>query len=174
MFSSSIIGFIKILVFIFEMNVEIKHKRILTPADGDDLTKVLNESYLNVYKEMPNKNIVAGAWAHIALENNHGKKIWNYNLGNIGKLPNDPPVPYYSHFGKAKYRSFDGFVKGGEAYWSFLSRCPMAIKNFRLQNPQGAASSLKRCNYYRSNESEYSKTLSSLYAEGIRRTKRRY
>jgi hypothetical protein len=150
---------------------EHKVSRKLTPIDGDDLIKVLNESYVNVYGTLPHENLLAGAWAHIALENQHGRKIWNHNLGNIGNLPNHPPGPYYSHFGKAKYKSHKSFVAGGEQYWRFMSRCSIALKNFKLASPKEASLSLKRCNYYRSNQEDYSIALSSLYATGLKKSK---
>jgi len=150
---------------------ECKVERKLTPIDSDDLVKILNESYANVYGSLPHENLLAGAWSHIALENQHGRKIWNHNLGNIGNLPASTPGPYYSHFGKAKYRSHKNFVTGGEEYWRFMSRCSIALKNFRSGNPKEASLSLKRCNYYRSNQEDYSIALSNLYAKGLRKSK---
>jgi hypothetical protein len=163
-----LIGIMSLLSLI-SPNAEIKHKRMITPIEGDELISVIKESYANVHKKTPEDSVIAGAWAHISLENKHGKRIWNYNFGNIGSLPEEPSAPYYSHFGKAKYRSFDGFVQGGETYWKFMLRCKEALINFRLKNPKGAALSLKRCNYYRSDLDQYSNTLAALYETGIKR-----
>ena len=150
----------------------IKHDRISTPVDKADLVKILNESYLNINRDIPHENVVAGAWAQISLENAKGKKVWNHNLGNIGYFPDKFDGPYYSHFGKSTFKSFPNFIKGAEAYWLFLQdRCPITIKNFRLRDPRAAASSLKRCNYYRSDEELYSRNLAALYEEGLRRAK---
>ena len=155
-------------------NLNIKHDRVSTPVDKDDLVKILNESYLNINGDIPHENVVAGAWAQISLENAKGKKVWNYNLGNIGYFPDKFDGPYYSHFGKSTFKSFPNFIKGAEAYWLFLQdRCPITIKNFRLRDPRAAASSLKRCNYYRSDEELYSRNLAALYEEGLRRAKSR-
>jgi hypothetical protein len=166
-----IIGLLSILSSVFQ-NQDLKQKRTLTPIEHDDMISVIKESHYNVHKKKPRVGAVAGAWAHIALENKHGKKIWNRNFGNVGKLPEEPPAAYYSHFGKAKYRSFESFVQGGEAYWRFMSRCGEAIRHFENKNPREASLSLKRCNYYRSDQEQYADTLSALYAEGLRRAER--
>jgi len=163
-----IIGIMSLLSVVTQ-DAAIKHKRTITPVTSDELISVIRESYVNVHKKAPEDSTIAGAWAHISLENKHGKRVWNHNFGNIGSLPEEPPAPYYSHFGKAKYRSFKGFVQGGEAYWQFMERCKEALANFKIRNPRGAALSLKRCNYYRSDLDQYSATLAALYETGIRR-----
>ena len=150
----------------------IEEPRKLTQISEKDLAKVLNESYYNVHRKLPDENTLASAWAHVALENNRGKRVWNYNLGNIGNSPHSRPAPVYDHFGKTKYRSYTTFVSAGEAYWRVISKCKQAVVNFRLGYPKAAAISLKRCNYYRANEEQYSTALSSLYAEGLRKLRK--
>lgn len=145
-----------------------KRKREATPIEAADVWSVLNEAHFNVKQERPTTRLIVGAWAHIMLENAHGKRVWNNNLGNVGNLPSDPPTEYYSHFGKAKYRSFDSIVKGAEAYWTMLYRCPMAVKYFEAGDAETASLSLKRCNYYRSDQESYSRILTALYERGSR------
>ena len=172
---TNMLNFVSKLLSIFfliaPLSIEHKQNRILTPIESDDLSKILNESYYNLYGKKLDEHVLAGAHAHISLENKHGQRIWNHNIGNIGNLPQEPQEPYYSHFGKAKYRSYSSFIKGGEGYWKFMSRCPMAIKNFKLRNPRGAALSLGRCNYYRSEQEGYAQALSSLYEKALRKSK---
>jgi hypothetical protein len=158
-------------VTMFFPQEDIKHRRALTPIEQEDLISVMKESYFNVHKAEPSEGTIAGAWAHIALENKHGRRVWNHNFGNIGKLPEEPPSTYYSHFGKAKYRSFKNFVQGGEAYWRFMTRCKIAMRHFEKKRPRDASLSLKRCNYYKSDQEQYADALSSLYSEGIRRAR---
>lgn len=152
------------------MSVPLKHKMNLTPISSEDLTKVVEESYMNVYGERGNVGVIAGAWAHISLENKRGEKVWNNNLGNIGRLPQDPPAPYYSHFGKSNFLSFKTRIQGAEHYWRFMQkRCPLTLRYFKLKRPDEAALSLKRCNYYKTSERHYVKILTALYGEGIKR-----
>ena len=143
-----------------------KKKMVLTPIDDKDLWSILVESHVNIAGKKPKERLTIGAWAHIMLENANGRRVWNNNLGNIGNLPSMPTMKYYSHFGKAKYRSFDSVIAGAEAYWVMLYRCPMAIKYFESGNAEAASLSLKRCNYYRSEEEVYSRTLAMLYERG--------
>jgi hypothetical protein len=146
---------------------------MLTPLDEEGIFEELRSAHVKLYGTEPHTNLMAGVWSHIALENGKGRKIWNYNFGNIGLRPSDGPGEYYDHFGKTRYRSFENFQDGAAAYWRFLESCPMALKNFRYANPSGAAISLRRCNYYRADEEHYSKLLSSLYATGSRIAKSR-
>ena len=156
-----------------QIELDFKKPRKLTVISEEDLVKVLRESYYNVHGQKPDDNTLMSGWAQIALENNRGKKVWNYNLGNIGNSPGSKQVPFYSHFGRTSYRSFSSFVEAGEIYWRVISRCRAAKAHFRAGRPKDAANSLKRCNYYRANERQYSIALSSLYAEGIRRFSKR-
>lgn len=148
--------------------IHLKKKMRLTPMTTEDLWSVLTEAHYNIKNDRPSERLLTGAWAHIMLENDHGKKIWNNNLGNIGNFPTDPPAEYYSHFGKAKYRSFNSIVEGAEAYWNMLYRCPMAVKYFKAGLAEAASLSLKRCNYYRSDNEAYSQVLKTLYERGSR------
>lgn len=150
------------------IDVSLKRKMKLTSMPTEDLWSVLTEAHFNTKGDRPNERLLAGAWAHIMLENDHGKKVWNNNLGNIGNLPSDPPTEYYSHFGKARYRSFNSIVEGAEAYWNMLYRCPMAVKYFKAGHAEAASLSLKRCNYYRSDHETYSQILKTLYERGSR------
>lgn len=145
-----------------------KEKRKLTPIDKDELWKILVESHYNHKREKPKPALVVGAWAHIMLENSHGRRVWNNNVGNVGNLPSRPVSKYYSHFGKAKYRSFENIVAGAEAYWAILYRCPAAVKHFESGMPEAASLSLKRCNYYSSDQENYSRVLTTLYERGTK------
>lgn len=149
-------------------SLEGKKPMKLTPVSDEDLWMILEESHYNVKKTRPPKELLIGAWAHIMLENAHGKKVWNNNIGNVGNLPTEPQDEYYSHFGKTRYRSFDSVVSGAEAYWNMLYRCPLAIKYFKTRNAEAAGLSLKRCNYYRSEQEAYSQILTTLYERGSR------
>lgn len=145
-----------------------KKRMHLTPVEDEDLWSILAESHFNVRGEKLQENLAIGAWSHIMLENAHGRRVWNNNLGNVGNLPSDPPADYYSHFGKAKYRSFGSIINGAEAYWNMLYRCPMAVKYFKTGFVEAASLSLKRCNYYRSDQETYSQILKMLYERGSR------
>ena len=148
--------------------LESKKPMKLTPISDEDLWMILEESHYNVKKTRPSKELLIGAWAHIMLENAHGKKVWNNNVGNVGNLPSEPQDEYYSHFGKTRYRSFESVVNGAEAYWNMLYRCPLAVKYFKTRNAEAAGLSLKLCNYYRAEQETYSQILTALYERGSR------
>lgn len=152
--------------------IVLEQKRRLTPVTEEDIFEELKKAYVILYNKEPHENLLVGAWAHVALENGKGKKIWNNNFGNIGPLPGED-VQFYDHFRKTKYRSFNDPTSGAMAYWKFLESCPMALKNFRYNDPRGASISLKRCNYYRADQTHYSKLLTSLYGTGSRIAKSR-
>lgn len=149
----------------YVFNVGIEEKQTLTPISQEDLASVLRQAYKKIYDKDPSRNILGMAWSHVALENQTGKKVWNYNLGNIGPL--NTSENYYDHFGKTKYRSFKSFDEGAEAYWKFMERCPRALQAFGWSDVSLASQFLKSCNYYGADIDQYVRTLSNLRWKGL-------
>jgi len=135
-----------------------------TPMSQQDIVHALCKAYEKEHSVLPSNNILALSWAQVALENNRGKKIWNNNLGNQGPFRMDQE--YYHHLrGGWPYRSFAEPEESGRSYWRVIKKCTMAFQAFKMGDPALAASALKKCNYYSSDEQAYSKSLTSLYYE---------
>jgi hypothetical protein len=148
----------------YNLNPAYKVKKISTPASQEDLVKTLCDSHIVEFGVPPTANRLALSWAQVALENNRGKKVWNNNLGNQG--PFRMNQEYYHHLKRGwPYRSFKSLNESGVQYWKILKKCSMALHAFDAGDAVTAATSLKKCNYYSSNEKQYSLTLNSLYYE---------
>lgn len=140
-----------------ELQVPKKH----TPIDRVELAKVLKESHFAAFEVYPSKKRLAISWAQVALENGHGKKTYNHNLGNISTWG---PVPHYIGYRGQPFRSFDTFLEGGTEYWKVLqNQCPKSLKHFDQGQPVTAAYVLRACNYYVANKESYAKAMSWLY-----------
>ena len=148
----------------YNLNVAYKVKKVATPIEQKEIINVLCQSHVTEFGKTPSINRLALSWAQVALENNRGKKIWNNNLGNQGPFRMDQE--YYHHLrGGWPYRSFKTHEESGKAYWGLIKKCSMALKAFDVGDPEMAAKSLKNCNYYSSDQDQYSRVLKSLYYE---------
>ena len=148
----------------YNLNAAYKVKKIATPIEQDELIDVLCSSHVVEFGKAPQANRLALSWAQVALENNRGKKVWNNNLGNQGPFRMDQE--YYYHLrGGWPYRSFKSHEESGTAYWRLIKKCSMALKAFDVGDPETAAKSLKKCNYYSTDQEQYSRVLKSLYYE---------
>jgi len=148
----------------YNLNPAYKVKKVATPTSQEDIAEVLCNSHISVFGVPPTNNRLAISWAQVALENNRGKKVWNNNLGNQGPFRMDQE--YYHHLRRGwPYRSFNTLHESGIAYWKILKKCSMALHAFDAGDSFNAALILKKCNYYSSNEKQYSLILNSLYYE---------
>ena len=146
----------------FQLDTRFLVSKTQTPIENIKIAEILCETHKDVYGSYPSDNRLSLSWAQIALENNHGKKVWNYNLGNQGPFRIDQE--YYYHKQKGwPYRSFKSFQESGRSYWQILNKCKSALRAFDDGDPKKAAISLKNCNYYGANVEEYTKILNSLY-----------
>jgi len=148
----------------YNMDPDFKDKKVLTQLSQFEIAEVLCKSHTELYGKAPSKNRLALAWSQIALENNRGKNIWNYNLGNQGPFRMDQTYYHHKMHGWP-YRSFEDFNSSAKSYWRVIENCKMASIAFDKGDPIWASRALKGCNYYSSDQKEYSKVLSSLYYE---------
>lgn len=141
---------------------ELRHTPTLTPLTRAQLFDVLRAGHRQIFNLEPSATRLAMAWAQVSFENDHGRKIYNFNLGNIGPL--DRKTAYYINpLDKNRYVHFDDPVSGAEGYWRFIKRCPAALAMFEFGNPVEAAKRLRQCGYYEVDVSTYSRALSSLF-----------
>lgn len=146
----------------------LKNKKFLTEINEEELKEVLAKAHIAVFHKPASAKRIHMAYAQIAFENGKGKKVYNYNLGNIGGNYKSPTEPYYKVAG-SRFKSFNSFYEGAIDYWLHLkSRCSMSLNYFDAGDPYTASISLKNCGYFRADLKFYQKNLSSLYYQSIK------
>lgn len=149
---------------------KLKVKKNKTIIEEEELKQVLRESHVDIFKKPASENKIHMAWAQIAFENGRGKKVYNYNLGNVGGNPEKPIRHYYMVAGY-RFRSFQNFKDGARCYWQILKeRCSGSLKFFEAGDPYTASLYLRRCGYYRADVEHYSKNLSALFFESYKKS----
>jgi hypothetical protein len=134
---------------------------IATPIAEVDILAVLRRTAGHAPR-----NRVLMAWALVALENARGRKVYGNNLGNVGPGKGKPRFKlrdggYYQAFATPR----DGAVR----LWAVLTRCSAAMASADAGDGLGAARSLRRCGYHRTDPSRYGGALRSLYWEASKR-----
>lgn len=167
--SNRLLNFIMIMMCALSLNAapieSSKVQKFRTDISDQQLIEVLDRSHRRIFGEEPSKNRLAMAWAQVAFENGRGRKVFNHNLGNIGKGKGQS---YYLVSGY-QFRSFPSFDDGADAYWSMLlARCSGSLRWFTDGDPRGASIMLRRCGYYRADVDHYASNLTSLYFTGRR------
>lgn len=143
----------------------LEHKKELTPLSATELMSVLRVAHVEQHGSDPSRARLAMAWAQVALENAHGRSVYNHNIGNVAPTQGQD---YYFHVPKVKYRSYDTFLDGAKAYWRVVAWCKSAVRMFDAGMPDKAAENLKGCGYYEADVSLYVKGLSSLYHHALK------
>ena len=134
---------------------------VQTSLSRIELLGALREGHVRVFGTVPTKNRLAMAWGQVALENGHGKNVYNHNLGNIAPWRADQPR-YLSADGNY-YRDFDTFVDSAAAYWSTIKHCVPALVKFDSGQPIEATRQLRACHYFDADLAAYTRMLTSLY-----------
>lgn len=148
-----------------ELSLNKKFQKRLTPLTNIQLLRVLRDSHVETFGYEPSNKRLATAWAQVALENGQGKFLWNHNIGNIG--PGSSSHEYYIHSDYTSYRSFDGFVSGGVAYWKTIGRSKIILRQFDQGDPSGTAISLRNSGYYGADLEQYSRGMVGLYGYAL-------
>jgi len=160
-----------LLVFLISSSAfanDLFKKRAITPTTKDVLISALYKGHKQVFKQAPNNKRLAMALAQINLENGHGKKIYNHNLGNVGPRRTQK-VPYFI-LGGSKFMAHKSFLQGAVGYWHHLKAvCPGALPYFSSGHPIVAGYRLRACNYYTSPKVKYSRLLNILYQPAFKR-----
>lgn len=133
-----------------------------TPLTREELAKALKEGHVDVFGAEPSDNRLAMGWAQVALENGHGRYVWNHNLGNVAAWAAGQTA-YYNPGDGNYYKDFHTFKEGAAAYWSTVKRCARAMVDFDAGDGNAAAAHLKQCNYYQAPVAPYARMLTDLY-----------
>lgn len=146
-----------------ECSKHLELDKLQTSVSEIELKNVLKDTHYSIFHNFPSENRINMAWAQIAIENGRGKYVYNYNLGNIGTYANKYSKPFYKVAG-SRFRAFFSIKEGAKAYWSYLKeKCKIALFQFDTGNVKESASSLKRCNYYKSDLDTYYVSMQSLF-----------
>lgn len=151
--------------------------KVATPLSEAELSAVLEHAHLMAFHESPSRARLACAWAHVAIENARGQKIWNYNLGNISAFGQWPGSYYVIRVAERvqrdpdvwkdvnmRFRAHDEAIDGALDYWRLMgNRYQPAVARFDAGDPAGAAFELSRLRYFTAHADAYARAMSSLY-----------
>lgn len=169
------ITFIIFLILLCLSNLSVaaekRERRVLTPTDKATLITALKSGYTQVFKQSPNNNTLAMSLAQINLENAHGKKVYNHNLGNVGPRFGQK-LPFFI-LGGSKFISHKSFHEGAVAYWLYIKEvCSGALPYFSKGYPHVASHILRSCNYYTAPKQHYTRILVALFPKALKRIKK--
>ena len=140
-------------------------EREQTPISTVKLAQVLKEGHHEVFGYYPSDNRLAVGWAQVAIENGQGRKVYNYNLGNINSAKSRP---YYVKHNR--FKAHQSFRQGAKDYWKIVKKlCRTSLVYFDAGAAYQAALQMKRCGYYTANEKKYGKSMSKLYFKAIKK-----
>jgi len=150
---------------------EKRERRVLTPTDKVMLIAALKSGYTQVFKESPNNNTLAMSLAQVNLENAHGKKVYNHNLGNVGPRFGQR-LPFFI-LGGSKFVAHKSFHGGAVTYWTHIKVvCSGALPYFSKGYPYAAGYTLRSCNYYTAPKQHYTRLLATLFPKALKRVEK--
>lgn len=157
-----------------------------TPLTPVELTKSLYEGYFRKENEYPSDQSLAVLWAHTSLETARGKKIRNYNFGNIknsngirfpqydycmyeaGEFINGEHKMFYPPHPQTHFASFPSKEEGAEAYIKFFSEQDRYIESWEMLkggDPVKFSVALKKGGYYTAPVAPYTQVIVKLTKE---------
>jgi len=150
--------------------------RTNTPLGELELAVALRSAYVALFGEDPTSEVLGVAWAQNALENAHGRAIFNYNFGNITgtgeggdfyTLTTDEQIsPGVWKPLTLKYAAHPDPVAGARAYWALITGSryrPAFDQFFTTGDAPGAAMKLHELGYFTANPEPIALTFGKLY-----------
>jgi hypothetical protein len=137
-----------------------REQMTVTPIGPVQLASVLRDSHVAAFGTTPSRQRLAAAWAQIALENGHGKFIYNHNVGNVLAYKNSQD---YYIVNTRKFRAYNTFEDGAKVYWFVIQHCQNTLRQFDAGSMTNAVEQLKRCGYFEADVDTYTRTMTSLY-----------
>lgn len=134
-----------------------------TPLGELELAAVLRDAYHHETGAFPRRELLASAWAHVALETGRGRASIHHNLGAVGWTGG----PFFRVAGQ-RLQVYPDFIDAARGYWTIVLRCSSAVRAFSDGDLVSAAGSLQRCGYHRSDVDGYARGLTSLRGAGMR------
>lgn len=148
--------------------------KVLTALSDRGIVDALSLGHGEALGTLPSHPRLMMGWSHIALENAHGRALWNHNFGNISAF-GGWPGPYYVirvqeridgvwKWVDMKFRSYADSVTGAADYWRLMAgRYASALARFDFGDANGAAYALSNAGYFTARADQYAKTMSALY-----------
>lgn len=152
--------------------------RVKTEVSESQLAQALIEAWKSLFGNMPSKEQIAMLLSQNALETEHRKSMWNYNVGNVttdGKgshnyfddlTTEEQTSPGQWKKKNLKYRAFDSLKDGAIDYLNFISsgKYSQAWQHILHPDPKSYSKALKQSGYYTADEAPYTKNLVSLFS----------
>ncbi len=103
-----------------------------TPISEADIAATLLAAYHDIVGQAPPTNLLAGAFAHVAVETDHGANMCNHNFGNVTTEsergphfftlgePDPKDGPYGERRARLKFLHFETPTCGARAYWAIM------------------------------------------------------
>lgn len=143
----------------------LKVKKELTPLTEVQVVSALREGHIEEFGFEPKKHRLEVATAQVFLENSRGKLIYCNNFGMIGAGRHEKYFMISGH----KMRALSSPTEGAKAYWHAIRTGHYGVLRwFDVGNVVGAAESLTKSGYHRSDPDFYKKLLSDLYPSAVR------
>lgn len=148
-----------------------------TPLTEIDVAVALRNAYLDLFGEDPSFEVLGVGWSQIALENAHGRAIWNNNFGNItgegeagdyyGLTTDEQVSPGEWKTLTMKYAAHPTPEAGARAYWHLITTryLPAFDEFFRTGDAPGAAMKLHELGYFTANAAPIAATFGKLYEQ---------
>ena len=152
--------------------------RIRTNVSETDMANAIIASWQSMFNgQSPSKEQIALILAQNALETNHRKSMYNYNVGNITTNGKGP----YNYFDdlttseqikkgvwkkmNLKYRAYPSLQEGMNDYLKFISsgRYASAWEHILHPDPADYSKALKAAGYYTADEKKYTGAVTKLY-----------
>lgn len=148
-----------------------------TLLSDPQIVDALAAGHIAVYGDAPRDPRLYVAWAHVALENAHGRGLWNWNFGNISTSGAWPTGFYVIRVPERvrrnpdvwkpidmKFRSYPTASAGAADYWSFMrAEYGAAVDLFDAGNAYAAGIELGRAGYYTAHAEPYARVMAELY-----------
>ncbi len=153
--------------------------KVQTLLSDPQIVDALAAGHLSVYGGEPSDRRLHVAWAMIALENAHGRSLWNWNFGNVStsgswatgfyvirvaeRIQKSPDV--WKHI-DMKFRSYPTAIDGSIGYWSIMRAAyGGALALFDLGDAYAAGIELGRAGYYTAHAEPYARAMAQLYQD---------
>src|SRR6266404_3888217 len=152
-----------------------KVDRTATPLTELEVANVLQQAWIALFGQMPTSQVLGVGWAQIALENDHGRAIWNNNFGNITTAGHsgdfyELQTKEQIHPGDwkevtMKYAAHTTPEDGAEAYWKLVTGAHYApaFRFFETGEAHAAAMELHALGYFTANAEPIALSFARLY-----------
>lgn len=147
-----------------QAQIPLRRHTTLTAIDGTTLVATMDSAYEGLTGKHPSPSRLAMGVAMVWFENGHGRKLYNWGMGNIGAGEHEP----YYVVGGSRFAVRASPALGARAYWDHLrERCSLALSTFDYGDTDVVSARLAACGYHRTPVPIYARGLRGLYWEAL-------